>query len=278
MQVCGKLYVVATPIGNLMDISQRAVDILKTVDYVAAEDTRHSGQLLKHYSITTQMISLHSHNEAARTAKILQLLGEGHDVALISDAGTPLISDPGCYLTDAAHEAGITVLPVPGPCALIAGLSASGLPAKGFIFEGFLSPKNKARRDQLKALAQEPRTLVFYEAPHRILDTINEMKDIFGENRQGVIARELTKLFETIHRAPLAELQQWLMADDNQRRGEFVIIIAGCASEIAAKRSFDAKEVLQILLTQLPVKQAAQLASEITGEKKNALYQLALSL
>ncbi len=278
MQVCGKLYVVATPIGNLKDISFRGLDILKSVHSIAAEDTRHSGSLLKHYSITTPMVSLHSHNEAARTEKIIQWLHQGHDIALISDAGTPLISDPGCYLTQAAHKENIPVVPIPGASALTTALCASGLPVKGFIFEGFLPAKAKARRDQLMALAREPRTLVFYEAPHRIVPMVEDMLAIFGAERVAVIARELTKRFETIKRAPLDELQAWLVADANQQRGEFVVMIEGYQGPTSSGKSYDATEVLTILLKQLPVKQAAQLTADITGEKKNALYKLALSI
>ena len=276
MQVCGKLYVVATPIGNLQDISQRALDILRTADCVAAEDTRHSGQLLKHFSIKNEMISLHSHNEAARTEKILHLLQQGKSIALISDAGTPLISDPGCYLTNAVHREGFAVIPIPGPCALTAALSASGLSAKHFIFEGFLPVKQKARCQRLSALAEAEYTLVFYEAPHRILDTVRDLQEILGENRLAVIARELTKRYETIHRSTLRALEAWLVSDDNQQRGEFVILVEGSQVAPNQKPGMDPEAVLTILLKQLPVKQAAQLAAEITGEKKNALYRLAL--
>lgn len=274
----GVLYVVATPIGNRADISRRALEVLGKVAQVLAEDTRHSGALLRSLSITTPLLSLHEHNEQAQIDGVLARLREGHDLALISDAGTPLISDPGYRVVRAARQAGIAVVPVPGPSALITALSVAGLPTDRFVFEGFLPAKSAARRAQLQALAAEPRTLIFYEASHRIQECLVDLAEIFGGQREAVIARELTKAFEQVQGGTLAELSAWLSADANRQRGEFVVLIAGAPPAEESEIGAAARRVLEILLRDLPVKQAAALAAEITGARKNALYQLALEL
>lgn len=274
----GVLYVVATPIGNRADISRRALEVLGKVAQVLAEDTRHSGALLRSLSITTPLLSLHEHNEQAQIDGVLARLREGHDLALISDAGTPLISDPGYRVVRAARQAGIAVVPVPGPSALITALSVAGLPTDRFVFEGFLPAKSAARRAQLQALAAEPRTLIFYEASHRIQECLADLAEIFGGQREAVIARELTKAFEQVQGGTLAELNAWLTADANRQRGEFVVLIAGAPPAEESEIGAAARRVLEILLRDLPVKQAAALAAEITGARRNALYQLALEL
>lgn len=274
----GVLYVVATPIGNLDDLTPRARQILSDVDVVAAEDTRHSGALLSHFGIHTPLISLHEHNEAERAARLLERLKAGEDVALISDAGTPLISDPGFDLVRAARQAGITVSPIPGACALVAALSVSGLPTDRFVFEGFLPAKSVARRDRIAALAAEPRTLVFYESVHRLQESLADMAEIFGAERLGVVARELTKLHEGVREAALAALAEWAGKDPMAAKGEVVILVAGAPALEGQAANTEAERVLKTLLAELPVKQAAALAAEITGLKKNQLYEQALSL
>lgn len=269
------LYVVATPIGNLADMVPRAVTILQSVALIAAEDTRHSRRLLDHFDIRTRCVAYHDHSGPGELAMLLGELQAGRSVALISDAGTPLVSDPGYRLVDAALNAGIAVVPVPGACAAIAALSAAGLPTDRFVFEGFLPAKTGARQQRLEALRGESRTLVFYEAPHRLLETLADMRQVFGGDRVAVLARELTKLHETIHRSPLVDLQAWVAADSNQTRGECVVLVQGAAE--AEGLSADSERVLRLLLDELPLKQAAALAAKITGEKKNELYQLALS-
>lgn len=271
------LYIVATPIGNLQDITLRAIEVLKTVDCIAAEDTRHSLPLLRHFGISTPVLALHEHNERERAAQLLQRLQSGESIALISDAGTPLINDPGYFLVREARALGIRVVPIPGACAVIAALCASGLPTDRFTYEGFLPAKSKARLDKLKLLQAETRTMVFYESPHRILELLQAMLEVFGAARQVVIARELTKTFETIRLGPLAELCEWVESDANQQRGEIVVLVAG-APESVQSESFSAQHVLSVLLEDLPTKQAVDLAVKITGEKKNALYELALQL
>ena len=274
----GILYVVATPIGNLDDISARAIQVLGRVARIAAEDTRHSARLLQHLGINTHLVAVHDHNEAGKTQHLISQLLAGDDLALISDAGTPLISDPGYRLVAAAHEAKIQVVPVVGACAAIAALSAAGLPSDRFSFEGFLSAKTTARQVQLQALVNETRTLIFYEAPHRILECVQDMCAIFGEQRRVVLARELTKTFETIKQMTLAELCDFVESDTNQQRGEIVLVVEGAAvdSGLAAQQEVDA--LLLKLLKYLPVKASAQLAAELTGHKKNALYDRALVL
>lgn len=272
----GTLYVVATPIGNLDDISVRAQRTLREVALIAAEDTRHSLRLLQHFGIETPLAACHEHNEREQGGRFLARLQAGEDVALISDAGTPLISDPGYHLVRQARAAGVRVVPVPGACALIAGLSAAGLPSDRFVFEGFLPAKVTGRRARLEALSEEPRTLIFYEAPHRLLECIEDMALVFGEGRQAVLARELTKTFETIKGLPLGDLRDWVAADANQQRGECVLLLAGWQAPEGEAVSAEALRVLDLLLAELPVKRAAALAAEITGVRKNLLYQVAL--
>jgi 16S rRNA (cytidine1402-2'-O)-methyltransferase len=273
----GTLYVVATPIGNLQDITLRAIEVLKTVNCIVAEDTRHSQPLLQQYAIKTKVIALHEHNERERTSKLLERLQEGESIALISDAGTPLISDPGYYLVREARAVGIKVVPLPGPCAAIAALSVAGLPTDRFIFEGFLSAKSGPRLQRLERLRNESRTMVFYEAPHRILDLLQALQQVFGGDRQVVLAREITKMFETLKSDVLNKLIPWVEADSNQQRGEFVVIVAG-RQEVSSETEQESGRILGVLLEALPLKQAVELASKITGQKKNDVYQAALQL
>ena len=271
------LYVVATPLGNLGDITLRALDVLRSVDAVAAEDTRLTRQLLSHYDIHAHLISLHEHNEERSAAGIIRMLTEGRAVAYVTDAGTPAISDPGALLVSQVREAGLRVVPIPGPSAVTAALSAAGIGAAQFLFYGFLPSKAGARREALAGLAALPYALVFYEAPHRVLETFEDMVQVLGGERGLVIAREITKLFETFHRCALGEASAWLSADANRLKGEFVLIVEGAASprDHAVE---EAERVLRILLGELPLKQAVQLAAEITGAKRNALYDRALEL
>lgn len=273
----GVLYVVATPIGNLDDWSPRAVATLKAVKVIAAEDTRHSGRLMQHFDIGTPLFALHDHNEGARAEGLVARLAAGEDVALISDAGTPLISDPGYRLVAAVQAAGLQVVPVPGACAAIAALSAAGLPSDRFIFEGFLPAKANARRERLAALALEPRTLIFYEAPHRIAECLADMADALGPERRVTLAREITKTFETIRQLPLGEMRDWVAADANQQRGESVLVLEGAPARTEAADWTEADRVLGILMAELAPRQAAALAAQITGLKKNALYERALA-
>jgi len=273
----GRLFVVATPIGNLEDLSARALKVLNEVAVIAAEDTRHSARLMQHFGISTPLVACHEHNERDQGGRFLARLQAGEDLALISDAGTPLISDPGYHLVRQARAAGITVVPVPGACALIAALSAAGLPSDRFIFEGFLPAKTAARRARLEQVKEESRTLIFYEAPHRILESLEDMREVFGGERPAVLARELTKAFETLKGSPLAELCAWVAGDSNQQRGECVVLVAGWqAPEGEAAVSVEALRVLNLLLEEMPLKRAAALAAEITGVRKNLLYQVAL--
>lgn len=272
----GILYVVATPIGNLGDMSPRALEALSGASLIAAEDTRHSMALLRHFGIDTPLTALHEHNEREASAALVQRLLSGASIALIADAGTPLLSDPGYHLVSAARAAGLRVVPIPGPCALIAALSAAGLPSDRFVFEGFLPARAAARRARLEELRNEPRTLIFYESPHRIVDCVDDLAGVFGAERPAVIARELTKLFETLHDDSLAGLGAWLRSDVNQQKGEFVILVRGSMLSEQGAQDGEAERVLRILMAELPVKQAAALAAQITGRKKNALYELAL--
>jgi 16S rRNA (cytidine1402-2'-O)-methyltransferase len=274
----GTLYVVATPIGNLEDMTPRAVRVLAAVDLVAAEDTRHSGKLLAHFGIPAKMLAVHEHNEREQLPRLVGLLNEGKSIAFITDAGTPLVSDPGFPLVRAARAAGIRVVPVPGACAAIAALSVAGLPSDRFVFEGFPPPKSAARRAALAPLREEGRTLVFYESPHRILESLADMVDVLGPEREAVLARELTKQFETVHAGTLGELQAWVAGDANQQRGEFVILVHGRSVTADAEIDPDAERVLIVLLEELPVSQASALAAKITGVKKNRLYDRALTL
>jgi len=273
----GTLYVVATPIGNLDDITARALRVLREVSLIAAEDTRHSARLMQHFGIGTPLAACHEHNEREQGSHFITRLLSGADVALISDAGTPLISDPGYHLVRNARAAGIRVVPVPGPSALITALSAAGLPSDRFIFEGFLPAKTAGRRARLEQVKEEPRTLIFYEAPHRILECLEDMQLVFGGDRPALLARELTKTFETLKGLPLVELAAWVAADTNQQRGECVVLVAGWqAPEGDDALSVEARRVLDLLLQDLPLKRAAALAAEITGVRKNLLYQAAL--
>lgn len=273
----GALYVVATPIGNLEDISARALRVLREVSLIAAEDTRHSSRLLAHFGIQTPLAACHEHNERDEGGRFIGRLLAGEDVALISDAGTPLISDPGYHLVRQARAAGVAVVPVPGACALIAALSAAGLPSDRFIFEGFLPARAAARRARLEALKEEPRTLIFYEAPHRILESLGDFRDVFGGDRTAVLGRELTKAFETLKGLPLDELRAWVEADSNQQRGECVVLVEGWhAPQDESAVNAEALRVLDLLLAEMPLKRAAAIAAEITGVRKNLLYQAAL--
>ena len=274
----GILYVVATPIGNLGDMVPRAVETLQTVALIAAEDTRHSSRLLSHFDIKTPCIAYHDHSDDTRVDQLVARLQGGESIALISDAGTPLVSDPGYRLVRSARQTGIQIVPIPGACAMIAALSAAGLPSDRFAFEGFLPAKQVARCAQLQSLAADLRTLIFYEAPHRILETLQDMAQVFGAEREVVMARELTKTFESFHRCPLGEAHDWLLADANRQRGEFVLLVEAAPPAEDDADAREAERVLQLLLADLPLKQAVKLAVDITGGKKNALYQLALQL
>ena len=273
----GTLYVVATPIGNLDDMSARALKVLADVALIAAEDTRHSMRLMQHFGINTPLAACHEHNERDEGGRFLTRLLAGDDIALVSDAGTPLISDPGYHLVRQARAAGVKVVPVPGACALIAALSAAGLPSDRFIFEGFLPAKTAGRRARLEQVKEEPRTLIFYEAPHRILECLDDMQAVFGADRPALLGRELTKAFETLKGLPLGELHAFVAADSNQQRGECVVLVGGwSAPEDEQAISNEAQRVLDLLLAELPLKRATALAAEITGVRKNLLYQAAL--
>lgn len=271
------LYIVATPIGNLSDMSQRAIDILQSVDLIAAEDTRHSGILLQHFAIKTPSISLHDHNEEQRSEVLLAKLQQGESIALISDAGTPLISDPGYKLVSLVREHNIKVIPIPGSCAVITALSASGLASDRFTFEGFLPPKQGARRQILEALVDESRTLIFYESPRRLVDTLNDMVAIFGGSRRACVARELTKLHETIMTQPLDELLDWVSENKNQQKGEAVLLVEGLKKKVDSSET-EINRVLTLLLKDLPVKKAAAIASSLLEVSKNTAYDMALKL
>ncbi len=271
------LYVVATPIGNLADLTPRARAVLAQADVIAAEDTRVTGQLLKHFGIDTRMLSLREHNEREAAEKLIERLRAGEAVAQVSDAGTPAVSDPGARLVQAVHAAGFRVVPVPGASAVLAALAAAGMNSPRFQFHGFLEPKSTARCKELEALKQLPHTIAFFEAPHRIADSIADMASVFGPERIAVVCRELTKTFETIRRGPLGELAEWVAADSNQQRGELVVLVeAALAQTQDEASSHDA--VLAPLVRELPVKQAVKLAAEITGGNRNALYERALQL
>lgn len=271
----GTLYIIATPIGNLQDISPRALYVLQQVQWIAAEDTRHSEYLLKHYGITTPLKSLHTHNEKQRIAWIREILQKGESVALVSDAGTPLISDPGYALVTTLADEGLPISPIPGACAVIAALSASGLPTEQFLFEGFLPSKSTQRRQQLEKRKQETATLIYYEAPHRLLDSLKDMLTIFGGNRQAVVARELTKTFEQFQRGSLQSIIDYFEMHEDKQRGECVILVHGVEEALSVDEK-EANRILKILLPLMSLKQAAQAASEITGVRKNVLYEWAL--
>ncbi|MEI8594683.1 16S rRNA (cytidine(1402)-2'-O)-methyltransferase [Photobacterium sp. Hal280] len=269
------LYIVPTPIGNLADITHRALDVLAKVDLIAAEDTRHTSRLLSHFAISTRTFALHDHNEQQKADVLIEKLRQGSSIALVSDAGTPLISDPGYHLVTRCRQAGVKVVPLPGACAVITALSASGLPSDRFSFEGFLPAKSKGRQDTFRELIEDPRTLIFYESPHRILDSLVDMQAVLGPERHVVLARELTKTFETIHGAPLGELIPWLGEDSNRIRGEMVLLVAGHRVDKEALPA-EALRTLKILVAELPLKKAAAMAAEIHGVKKNALYKWGL--
>jgi 16S rRNA (cytidine1402-2'-O)-methyltransferase len=269
------LYVVATPLGNLHDMTLRALAVLGAVDVVAAEDTRHSQRLLDAYGLKVRMMAVHQHNEQAAAGLLIDHLAAGRQVALITDAGTPAVSDPGARLVARVREAGYPVVPLPGPCAAVAALSVSGFAEGGFSFVGFLPAKSGPRRAALSALRDEPAAMVFYEAPHRILECVADMAAVFGGEREVLIAREMTKLHEQIERMPLADTAAWFAADANRVRGEFVLVLAGAPK--SAGLDAEALRVLELLLAELPVKTAASLAAEITGAPRKALYAQALA-
>ncbi|MGV3001759.1 16S rRNA (cytidine(1402)-2'-O)-methyltransferase [Vibrio sp.] len=271
------LYIVPTPIGNLGDITQRSLDILNQVDLIAAEDTRHSGRLFSHFGISTKTYALHDHNEQQKAQVLVEKVLAGESIALVSDAGTPLISDPGYHLVTKCRQAGVKVVPLPGACAVITALSASGLPSDRFSFEGFLPAKSKGRKDKLLEISKAERTCIFYESPHRITDSLDDMLAVLGPEREVVLARELTKAFETIHGAPLSELIEWINEDDNRKRGEMVILIHGYREDKSTDAlPDDALRTLKILTQELPLKKAAALVAEIHNLKKNALYKWGL--
>jgi len=275
----GTLYIVATPIGNLGDITFRAIEILKTVDVIAAEDTRHSRKLLTHYNIITPLFSLHNYNEQHKIKTVLDFLDQGKSVALISDAGTPLISDPGYRLTLEAIEKKFNVVPIPGASALITSLSVASLPTDRFCFEGFLPAKSNLRKKYLSTLATEPRTLIFYEAPHRIITTLKDMINIFGEKRKATIARELTKKFEQISHASLGDLLDKCQNQIIPIKGEFVILVHGYSEKHSPdKNQTQIENILQVLLKELSLKQAVKLTQKITGEARSKIYTRALEL
>jgi 16S rRNA (cytidine1402-2'-O)-methyltransferase len=274
----GSLYVVGTPIGNLRDISLRSLDILAGVDLIAAEDTRVTARLLESHSIKKRMIAMHGHNEAATVKRIERSLADGNSVALVTDAGTPAISDPGALMVRHIRNLGYNVIPVPGPNAAVCALSAAGITAPHFLFYGFLPAATAARRRELQQLKSSPYTLIFYEAPHRIVESVKDLAEVVGGHRDLAIARELTKLFETIHVCPLADAVAWLQADPNRQRGEFVLLLTGLQAQAEAELSGQAQRTLKLLLEILPLKQAVKLAAEITGESRNILYASALSL
>ncbi|SMB80804.1 16S rRNA (cytidine1402-2'-O)-methyltransferase [Pasteurella testudinis DSM 23072] len=272
----GILYIVATPIGNLQDISQRALAILATVDRIAAEDTRHSGVLLSHYGIKKPLFALHDHNEQQKAELLVARLRQGENIALISDAGTPLISDPGFHLVRHCRQAGIKVVPIPGACAAITALCAAGIASDRFCFEGFLPAKSKARRDKFEGLKNEERTLIFYESTHRILDSLQDMQTVWGGERYLVLARELTKTWETIHGDALDNLLHWLQQDSNRTKGEMVLIVEGQSAVEESEFSADAVKALELISQELPLKKAAAIVAELYGYKKNGLYQFGL--
>ena len=274
----GLLYVVATPIGNLGDITLRALETLKMVDAIAAEDTRHTSGLLSHFGISKKLIAVHEHNEHQSAEKLLAQLQAGENIALVTDAGTPGISDPGAVVVNVVQKAGIKVVPIPGVSAVIAALSASGITQNGFLFHGFLPASGASRRKALEILKTQTVTLVFYEAPHRIVESVVDMANVLGAERRITFAREITKTFETIYSCDLANAKAWLENDTNQQRGEFVLLVEAAAVKVAEEFSEEVVRVLKLLLAELPLKQAVKLTTEITNEKKNDLYEFALTL
>ena len=274
----GVLYVVATPIGNASDISARALAILRDVDAVLAEDTRHSLRLLAIHGIQTRLSPLHDHNERRMAAHVVRRLQKGESLALVCDAGTPLINDPGLHVVRRVRESGGEIRPIPGPCALVCALSASGLPTDRFVFEGFLPARRAARRRRLDELRREWRTLVFYEAPHRVEATLSDLSESFGGERDAVLAKELTKRHEQIRSGSLDNLRVWLGARDEHTRGEFVVLVAGAREEDQPSLSDDARMLLVELLKDLPVKRAVEIAARVIRGERNQLYRLALEI
>lgn len=274
----GTLYVVATPIGNLGDMTIRGLETLKTVDAIAAEDTRHTSGLLSHFGISKKLIAVHEHNEHQSAEKLLKQLQAGENIALVTDAGTPGISDPGAVVVDLVRKAGVKVVPIPGASAVIAALSASGITQNGFHFHGFLPASGAARRKVLESLKSQTVTLVFYEAPHRIVECVEDLASVLGNERRLTFARELTKTFETFYTCAAGEASAWLQADTNQQRGEFVLLVEAAAEKESEEIPEETVRVLKLLLADLPLKQAVKLATEITHEKKNVLYEFALKL
>lgn len=274
----GTLYVVATPIGNLQDITLRALDILRSVDVIAAEDTRNTTHLLNHFAIGAKLMAVHEHNEHHAAARLIEMLQSGKSVALVSDAGTPAVSDPGAHLVARVREADLRVVPIPGANAAISAFSAAGITAPHFLFYGFLPHSSSGRKRELAALKDLPHTLVFYESPHRILASMEDLREVLGGGRTVTIARELTKLFETIHTCTLEDAPDWIKSDQNRQKGEFVLLVSGAEISGIAGVGEEAQRTLQILLAAMPLKQAVKLAAEISGAKKNALYELALQL
>ncbi len=272
------LYIVATPLGNADDMSRRALEVLGGVDVIAAEDTRRIKRLLQHFHLRADCISLHEHNEGAASAQVVKRLQAGQSVALVSDAGTPLISDPGYELIRLAQAAGVRVIPVPGPSALTAALSVAGLPSDRFVFEGFLPPRSAARRARLAQLQNEPRTLIFYEAPHRIVETLRDMEAVFGAEREAAVVRELTKTYETVRRDTLGHLAEWVASDNEQQKGEIVVLVHGAPQLPGATAEVDVRRLLTILLEGKSTKEAVALAADLTGEKRNRLYEMALEI
>lgn len=275
----GSLCVVATPIGNLGDITARAVQWLRDADLVVAEDKRHSARLLDHLGLDKKLLALHEHNEEKQVPGLLERIRAGAHIALISDAGTPLISDPGFVLVRAARQAGLTVTTAPGPCAAIAALSVAGLATDRFLFEGFLPAKSAARTRRLQVLAEETATLVFYESPRRARDSVAAMAEVLGAERPAVAVRELTKAFETVYQGGLEALALQLQQDPQAVKGEYVVLVQGApAAAVDAQLSKDSRRLLERLLQELPVKRAAKVVADVTGERRNALYQYALTL
>ncbi len=271
-----QLYVVATPIGNLADISARAQQVFEAVDVIAAEDTRHTKRLLNHLGVSKPLLAVHDHNEQQAAQVLLDRLSQGQSVALVSDAGTPLIADPGYHVLQQVVDAGYTVVPVPGPCAVITALCASALPTDRFIFDGFLPPKSGARQQYFQSVSNQERTLVVYESPHRILASLADMQAVLGDEREIVLARELTKTFETFLRGSIGEVRAVVEADANQQKGEFVVMIRGVPQAKKQDVSDEAIQLLKVLAEELPLKQAAALTAKATGFKKNKLYQIGL--
>lgn len=272
----GTIYLVATPIGNLEDMNPRAVRTLMEVDLIAAEDTRHSARLLRHFGIDTPVTAYHEHNEREKAKQLVKQASAGKNLALISDAGTPLVNDPGYHLVRAARDAGITLVPVPGACAAITALSVSGLPTDTFLFAGFPPVKSGTRQNYFAAKSRLAATLIFYESPHRIVESLEDMRQVFGGQREAVVARELTKKFETVRSGTLTELVNWINGDANQQKGEFVVLVQGASTDADAEIDEDTERLLLRLAEELPPKKAAAIVAEVSGLRKNHLYEYLL--